>query len=90
MATLQPPSENKFSENSIEKKIYNLIDSYQAYIPIQNDRYRLSYYLYKFLNNEGEPPLKSIEYSKIKIINIDKKSLALQIEKELESINIYK
>lgn len=56
MTTLPPPKVRKFPEDSVESRVYALVESLDKYIEIPNDRNRLAYCLYKYLNNEGDEP----------------------------------
>ncbi len=56
MTTLPPPSTQKFPENSLEKKVYEIVENLSQYIPIMNDRNRLAFNLYKFMQGKGIVP----------------------------------
>ncbi|HOJ18693.1 MAG: hypothetical protein GX452_09785 [Ignavibacteriales bacterium] len=87
MSTLQPPSTREFPSESIEKQVYSIVEKYKAYIPIENDRNRLGFYLYKYILNEGEPPIKSIPYSKVLLRDITKEELADKLQADLDQIS---
>jgi len=87
MSTLPPPIEKKFEPETLESKIYTLIENYSEYIPIKNDRLRLSFYLFNFLEGHGDPPDKSLFYSKIKINKIEQNNLIKLIEKDIAHIS---
>lgn len=84
MTSLTPNPEKTFPANSIEKQIYNLINSFDEFLPIPNDRNRLSYCLYKYLNGEGDAPRILVKNQKMKITGITETELAAKIE---EGIN---
>jgi hypothetical protein len=51
--TTKPPSEIKYAgDDNFTKKIYTAIDELKEVIPIDNDRYRLSFCLTMYFNNE--------------------------------------
>lgn len=80
MSTLPPPFTNEFAPDTLEKQIYNLIDSFAEYIPVPNDRNRLSFSLFKYLTGEGDEPLISIKAAKLTIKGISQEDLAKKIE----------
>ncbi|GBD89438.1 hypothetical protein BMS3Abin04_00143 [bacterium BMS3Abin04] len=86
MTSLPPAPTKSFSEDTLEKKIYSIVESFKDNIPIVNDRNRLGYSLYKFMTGEGDPPEVSIKNTKLKLENINEKDLAEQIDKKLKAI----
>ncbi|MBA4320332.1 MAG: hypothetical protein C0412_18195, partial [Flavobacterium sp.] len=56
MSTSAPSPVRQFPENSIEKKVYSFVDTFAQYIPVPNDRNRLSFCLLKYLKGEGDKP----------------------------------
>ncbi len=86
MTTLPPPSTKNFPEDSIEKKVYNIVESLSEYLPILNDRNRLGFSLYKFIKGEGDSPEILVNSSKIKVEGITKEELAAKIKSELNKI----
>jgi hypothetical protein len=86
MATLPPPNTRKFPESSPEKKAYNLVEQFAEYLPIANDRNRLGYGLYKYLDGEGDPPDVLLKSSKLKIEGITLDELAKKLSAEIERI----
>ncbi|TRZ51157.1 hypothetical protein D4R99_04780 [bacterium] len=51
--TTKPPAEVKpADENSLIKKIYTIIDEFKEFIPVDNDRNRLSFTLNLFFSKE--------------------------------------
>ncbi len=86
MSTLPPPFVKEFSVESLEKKVYELVEKFAEFIPIQNDRYRLAYNLYKFKINEGDEPAISVKNTKIKIVKISDAELAEKINAALAVI----
>lgn len=86
MTSLPPPGTNLFPEDSLEKKCYSIAEKYREYIPIDNDRNRLGFSLYKFMTNEGDNPYVLVKSTKIKLNGITKEELAGKIKKDLEAI----
>jgi hypothetical protein len=84
MSSLPPMPYKEFPADSLEKQIYKLVDSLEVYIPIANDRNRLSYNLYKFMTGEGDVPI--VKNSKIVLSDISVEELALKIEEGLQDI----
>lgn len=87
MTTLPPPAVKLFPENSLEKKVYNLVEKFSVNIPVTNDRYRLGYCLYKYMKGEGDKPEILVNSTKIKITGITKEELAKKLDEELANIN---
>lgn len=87
MTTLPPPATNYFPEDSVEKKVYGLVEKLAEYIPVPNDRYRLGYNLVKYVQGEGDKPEILVKSTKIKITGIEPKELAKRIEAELKNLN---
>ena len=86
MTTLPPSNVREFPEDSLEKKVYTIADSFEQYIPIMNDRNRLGYNLYKFMTGEGDAPEIIVRNAKLNIQNISFDQLAKKISQELEKI----
>ena len=87
MTTLTPPGTIKFPESSLEKKVYNIVESFGEYIPITNDKNRLGYCLFKFMKGEGDPPKVALRSAKIKVVGISIDELANKIDAELKNIS---
>lgn len=73
-------------ENSIERKIYNLVASLKEFIPIENDRNRLGYGLFKYLNGEGDAPEVLLQSAKIRFEGIEYYELAQKLTDGLKTI----
>ena len=86
MSTLPPPKTREFSESSQEKKAYKLVEQFAEYLPIANDRNRLGFGLYKYLEGEGDPPEVLLRSSKLNIEGITLDELAKKISDELEKL----
>lgn len=86
MGSLTPPKTKEFPNSSIEKKVYNIVESFSMYLPIANDRNRLGFGLYKYMEGEGDPPEVLVKTSKLKLNGITTQELAKKISAELEKI----
>lgn len=86
MSTLPPPDVEKFPENSLEKRIYNIVENMKDYLPVANDRNRLAFNLYKYVKGEGDNPEILVKTTKVQMINISEKELAAKLKSELEKI----
>ncbi len=86
MTTLPPPSVTEFPENSLEKKVYTIVESFKENIPVMNDRYRLGFNLVKYLKGEGDPPEITVKNSKLSLENISEEELAKKIDIALKEI----
>jgi hypothetical protein len=86
MTTLPPPGVKEFPTDSLEKKVYGIVESFAEFIPIQNDRYRLGYCLFKYLNGEGDEPEVALKSAKIKVEGIANRELAKKIDEDLKKI----
>ena len=56
MATKAPSPVKVFPDSSLEKQVYSFVDSLKEFIPVDNDRNRLSYGLIKYLSGDGDAP----------------------------------
>ena len=86
MSTLPPPKVKKAPEDSLESKVYAMVETFKEYIPTPNDRNRLSYCLFKYLNGEGDAPKILLKTSKINYEGISKEELAKKLDEELIKI----
>jgi hypothetical protein len=86
MTTLPSPGTKKFPETSLEKKVYGIVESLNEYIPFTNDRNRLGFGLFKFMNKEGDPPKVLLNSAKIRIKGISVEELAKKIDSALEQL----
>ena len=86
MSTLPPPNTKKFPESSQEKKAYNLVEQFAEYLPVANDRNRLGFGLYKYLEGEGDPPAVLLRSSKLNIEGIPIDEFAKKLSAELENL----
>lgn len=83
MSTLPPPATKKFPEDSIEAQVYGIVNNYKEYLPVDNDRNRLGFGLYKFVMGEGDHPKILIKTSQIRVEGISEEVLADKIAAEL-------
>jgi hypothetical protein len=86
MSTLAPPKVKKFSDDSMESKVYAIVESFSEFILLANHRNRLSYCLLKYLNGEGDEPKITLKSSKIEIKGITVADLAKKLDDELETV----
>ncbi len=86
MTTLPPPKVKKAPADSVESKVYSMIENYKEYIPIVNDRNRLSFCLVKYLNGEGDEPKITLKSAKINFEKISLDDLAKKLDEELLKI----
>lgn len=86
MTTLPGPKTQEADPNSLEKKVYNIVEKFASNIPVQNDRYRLGYTLFKYMSGEGDSPEILVNSTKIQIEGITKAELAASLNEELGKI----
>lgn len=86
MTSLTPPSTKQFPDDSIERKVYNIVEGLSEYLPVVNDRNRLGFALYKYMTGEGDHPEKLVKTTKVKIEGISAEELAKKISSEIEKI----
>lgn len=86
MATLPPTKVKKAPEDSVESKVYSLVESLAEYVQIPNDRNRLAYCLFKYLNNEGDEPKITLKNAKINYSGISLDELAKKLDEGLSNI----
>lgn len=88
MATKPPPAVKNFSDDSLERKVYNIADELKDYLPIANDRNRLGYSLYKYVTGEGDDPEVLVKTLKLKLEGLSKEKLAELLNEKLQSLNL--
>jgi len=86
MTTLPPPSVNPAPEQSIEKKVYAIVDKFKEHLPVLNDRYRLGFTLFKYVTGEGDPPEVLVKSTKIKLEGISEAEFAKKLSEELKKL----
>ncbi len=88
MTTLPPSSIKKFSDNTPEKKAYNLADSLQNYLPLSADRNRLGFNLYRFLIGEGETIETIVKTGKFKLEGISREEFTKLLQTEVDKLKV--
>lgn len=88
MTTLSPPKVKAAPENSLEKKVYTIVNKFEDNIPTPNDRNRFAFSLVKYLNGEGDPPEILVKSTKIQIQGITSAELAASINEELTKLEL--
>ena len=86
MGSLPPPATKPFPDDSIEKQVYKAVDKLREYLPIENDRNRLGFALYKYATGEGDEPSITLKSTKVKIEGISLQELAIKMSTEIELI----
>lgn len=86
MSTLPGPKTQKADPNSLERKVYDIVEKFENNIPVPNDRYRLGYTLFKYMSGEGDPPEILVNSTKIQIQGVTKAELAASLNEELGKI----
>jgi hypothetical protein len=86
MSTKPASGVKEFSSETMEKKVYNLVESLKENIPIENDRNRLSYGLIQFLLGEGDAPNILLKSAKVRIEGIGYTELAQKLSAGLKEI----
>lgn len=74
-------------ESSLEKKVYSVVDRYKEYLPVENDRYRLAYALYKYVTGEGDEPAITVKTNRLTLEGITEQELADNLAKDLKDLN---
>jgi hypothetical protein len=87
MTTLKSPGTNMFPDGSVEKQVYNIVDELKDYLPIMNDRNRLGFCLYKYMQGEGDTPEVIVRTNRLTIEGITPEELALKISTGLQKIS---
>ncbi|MDR3668060.1 MAG: hypothetical protein P4L35_14560 [Ignavibacteriaceae bacterium] len=86
MGTLPPPATKHFPDDSTEKKVYKVVDKFREYLPIENDRNRLGFALFKYITGEGDEPGITLKSTKVKIEGISTQELANKLTIEINII----
>ncbi len=87
MSLSSTPGDINTPAESIEKKVYSVVNDLTQYLPITNDRNRLGFDLYKYVIGEGDEPLVTIRNAKVKLQGISVEELAKLITYRLKSLN---
>jgi hypothetical protein len=86
MSTLPPSPVKEFSDDSLEKKVYSMVETLEDKIPLMNDRNRLAFALLNYLNGHGDAPIITVRNNKLTLNNISEPELAKIIEAKLAEI----
>ena len=86
MATLAPSPVKEFPEDSIEKKVYAMVETLEDKIPLMNDRNRLAFALLNYLDGHGDEPKITVRNNKLELKNISESELAKILETKLAEI----
>ncbi len=76
----------KHETDALEHKVYSFVETLSEYLPIANDRARLSYDLVKYLWGESDTVDVIVKKNKVKIVNITFEELVDKISKGLDEI----
>jgi hypothetical protein len=90
MTSIPSPEVKKSPDDSIEKKVYDVVEGLSEYLPIVNDRNRLGFALYKYVMGEGDNPVITVKTAKVKIQGIGLEELADKIAVDIEKIKASK
>ena len=71
---------------SIEKQVYSIVEDLKEYIHLPNDRNRLAYCLYKYVNGEGDVPEILVKSTKINFTGITEKELTSKLNEALKTV----
>ena len=86
MGTLPPPATEQFSNDKLEKKVYNIVDHLSDYLSIPNDRNRLGFGLFKMMKGEGDNPAELVLNLKLTLKGISQEELVKKIEAEISKL----
>ncbi len=85
MAVIKPIVK-KSPADSLEVQINSIVEQYKENIPIDNDRNRLVFSLFNFMNGTGDAPEISVDSTKIKVEGLTKNQLAAKLSEDLKTI----
>lgn len=89
--TTKPPAEvNLFDADADIKKLYSAIDELDEFIPVPNDRNRLSFCVNMYLNNETESVLNAIIQAQPRSTSLSFAELEKHVVKKLEEKGLSK
>jgi hypothetical protein len=90
MTTKSPAEVNYFDVETSIKKLYSAIDELEEFIPVPNERNRLSFCLNMFMNNESDSILNSIIQAQPRSSTVNYPELEKIIVKKFEEKGITK
>jgi len=88
MTTLPGPKTLEFPADSLEKQVYSIAEELKDYLPVANDRHRLGYVLFKYVNKQGDEPSVMLLNGKFTIQGITRENLATLIAEKLKSVKL--
>jgi len=71
---------------SIERQVYAIVEEFKDNVPVPNDRNRLAFCLYKYVNGEGDSPEILVKTTKIKIEGISEKELGTKLKEKVSTV----
>lgn len=74
---------SEVENKKLEEKAYSIVAKFNEYLPVENDRYRLGYCVYKYLIGEGDSPEIIVKTNKLTIDGISENELASKLATEL-------
>ncbi len=77
---------DKNNSDSLEEKVYSFINTFSEFLPVENDRNRLSFDLLKSIRGEGDSVFTTIKKNKLHIEKISLEDLAHKVENGLKEI----
>ena len=90
MTTKSPAEVHLFDAEASIKKLYSAIDELEEFIPVPNDRNRLSFCLNMFMNNESDSILSSVIQAQPRSSTVNYNELEKLILKKFEEKGIVK
>ena len=89
--TTKPPSEvNYAGDDNLTKRIYSAIDELKEYIPIDGDRYRLSFCLNMYFDNQITDMMDAVDQADPRSSTIDYPELFKRIQQIFNERGILK
>jgi hypothetical protein len=77
---------DKNESDALEVKVYSFINTLSEFLPIENDRNRLSFDLLKSIRGEGDSFITTLKKNKLHIENISIEDLSKKIEDGLQGL----
>lgn len=84
MSTSPGPGTKEFSPETIEKKVYTVVEGLKEYLPMENDRNRLAFNLVNFKKGTGDSPEVSVKVSKLNFEGIAREAFTKLLVQKLE------
>ncbi|HOP51017.1 MAG TPA: hypothetical protein PK887_10390 [Ignavibacteriales bacterium] len=86
MVSGKAPGIKEFPADSLEKKVYTLVEKYVNYIPYDADRYRLAFNLINYLNDKGDAPEILVKTTRVTFKGITPEEFAKILNEDLKSL----